>query len=221
MPPSEPGASEAGPAGRPPVVTWVFAALCLLVSVPAMFFPSLYHVLGGLKPLASPWQRLVLAFQHGFPGFPAPVHLAFNLALLGYLGPRVERILGHGRFALLTVAAMGTYAVAHLCPLVDGHGASGVIWAYAPVIFLDLRRRWRTDRDAARMDPEFQGGRGMLLIMWGAVTIVMAGIAYGSGYRGNPVYTVLLGNIFHVTATVTGLAFAFAWRRRILAAAPA
>ena len=200
-----------------PVVTWGFLAVCLAVSIPTMFRPGLYSFLGGFKPLASPWQRLTLAFQHGFQGLPAPVHLAFNVFLLLYCGVLAERLLGRLRFLLLTLAAMGTYAVAHLCPVVDGHGSSGVIWAYAPIVLVALRHAWRTDREGALRDPHFQRGRGVLLIMWGAVTLVMAGLIYGMGYRGNPLYALLLGNIFHITATATGFAFAFLWRHRITA----
>ena len=52
-----------------PILTVTFAVLCLLVSVPTMLDADLYRFLGGYKPLSSPWQRLTLAFQHGYRGY--------------------------------------------------------------------------------------------------------------------------------------------------------
>lgn len=65
-----------------PVVTIVFATSCLIVSLPTLFFPGLYQIFGGTKPLHYPWQKFTLAFQHGFHGLPLLVHLGLNLVLL-------------------------------------------------------------------------------------------------------------------------------------------
>ncbi len=173
-----------------------------------MFEPGLYSMIGGLKPLASPWQRLTLAFQHGFPGLPAPVHLGFSLVLLAVCAAPVERLVGPARFTLVTVCAMGAYAVAHLVPSVDGHGASGVIWAYAPILFVARRRRREEQpgRDAA-----------VLTVMWVVVPVVMTLLVYASGYRGNPLTALVLANLFHISGTLVGVFFAMLWSRGILA----
>jgi len=190
-------------------VTWVFLALCVAVTLAGMIRPGSREVLGGLKPLHSPWQRLTLAFQHGYGGLPPWLHLGLNAILLLRVGRAAERLLGSARFAALTVAAMGGFAVAHLCPRVDGHGSSGVIWAYAPVVFVAIR---------SGDGPGRKGLVALLAVMWIVVTPAMAAVAYAGGFRGNPLMALVLGNLFHVAASVVGIAAAFAWRDRIAAA---
>ncbi len=70
------------------------------------------------------------------------LHVAGNVAALGFFGGRVERVLGHARFALLYVASGVGGALLHVLvnpgatePMV---GASGAIWgvlAAAAVIY--------------------------------------------------------------------------------------
>lgn len=195
-------------------MTWLFAAACVAVSVPAFWDPSLRETFGGVGSPASAWQRIWLPFQHGFPGMPGPVHLAFNLLLLLTVGVEAERLLGSLRFAALSIAAAGTYALAHALPWVDGHGASGVIWAYGPVLFFGLRHAVRSGQTGA---PRAARARGWLWLLWGAVTLFMTVIPYAGGYRGSPLRPLLLGNWFHLVATLTGFPLAYAWRRRIAA----
>jgi len=198
-----------------PILTYSFLALCVLVTVPSIFIPSLYSYLGGTKPLTSNWQLLTLPFQHGFHGFPAILHLGLDALLLLYCGVFAERLLGRTRFALLTLAAMAAFAVAHQCPVVEGHGSSGVIWAYAPIVLVALRHERRKLRDGKRLHPYLELGEMVLVLMWGIITVIMTVLVYSLGYRGNPVFALLLGNIFHVSATLVGAALAYTWRDRI------
>lgn len=190
------------------MVTWTVLGLCLLISIPTMIDPSLYRFLGGFKPLGSEWQRLTLPFQHGFPGLPSPVHLALDAALLLTVGAAAERVLGSGRFALLTLAAMVAYAVAHTVPPVDGHGASGLLWAYAPVVFVATRGGGNTADAPARFS-------ALLAVMWVVVPLFVTVLVTLSGYRGNPILAFFLGNIFHLSGTIVGVVGAMAWRERI------
>ncbi|MBP2230342.1 membrane associated rhomboid family serine protease [Azospirillum agricola] len=95
--------------------------------VPAYFFGTVE--LAGPLPTSALWRGLFgHVLIHG-----DPVHLLTNMAVLWPLGASVERVVGHGRFALLfaagTVAGAlteGALAADRMAPLV---GASGAICA--------------------------------------------------------------------------------------------
>ena len=86
-----------------PFVKIIFAVSCLIVSLPTLFFPGLYEIFDGYKPLNYPWQKFTLPFQHGFYAFPLLVHFGLNLILLTFCGVFSEKILGAARFLLLTI----------------------------------------------------------------------------------------------------------------------
>ncbi|NIR47129.1 rhomboid family intramembrane serine protease [candidate division KSB1 bacterium] len=201
-------------AGRP-LITIVFAASCLIVSLPTLFFPGLYEVFGGYKPLSYPWQKLTLAFEHGFSGYPLIVHLGFNGFLLWYCGILAEKILGSARFLLLTLAAMVGFALAHSLAMIEGHGSSGVIWAYSPIVFVTLHSYQKMNKDKASSDPKFNQGKTILIIMWGVVTVFMAIIPYLFGWRGNIFFALIFGNIFHISGTCVGFLLILFWRNHI------
>lgn len=45
--------------------------------------------------------------------------------------------------------------------------------------------------------------------MYGIMVLVMALPPYLSGWRGNPGLSLLMGNLYHLVATVVGIAFAW------------
>ncbi|MFQ5605633.1 MAG: hypothetical protein ACE5HS_20365 [bacterium] len=199
-----------------PFVTIIIAGSCLLVSVPTFFFPQLYRVFGGLKPLNFFWQKYSLSFQHGFDGFPLILHLGGNLLLLCYCGVFSEKILGAARFLLLTVAAMLVFAGVHSLPWLEGHGSSGIIWAYSPIVFTTLIIYRKSLPVIAESDSVFQRGIMILIIMWGVITILMTILPYLVGGKGNLFIALILGNIFHAAAVAIGFLFSFLWRNVIL-----
>lgn len=200
-----------------PIVTLLFLSGCLIVSVPTLFYPGLYQIFGGYKPINYPWQKLTIAFEHGFYGFPLIVHLIGNGILLWFCGSFCEKLLGTARFFLLTVAAMLGFALTHSLPFIDGHGSSGVIWAYPPVMFIALRSFSSIDKSRAESDPGIEKIKMLLVIMWIVISVFMAVIPYFAGWRGNPLTSLLLANTFHISATVVGFVFALVWRRHIVA----
>jgi membrane associated rhomboid family serine protease len=155
-----------------------------------------------------------MSFAHGFPGFPLLVHLAANGVLFWFCGPFCEKILGTTRFAILVGTAIIGFSLTHMLFWVDGHGASGVIWALAPVVFVTLRV-YRKTAPEMKNDPTAQQSKIILFIMWIIVTFFMTLIPYFQGWQGNPLWAIVLGNTFHITATIIGFVFALSWRKHI------
>ena len=58
-------------------------------------------------------------FSTVFHGVVLLVHLGLNLILLRFCGIFSEKILGAGRFLILTIAARLGYAAAHSLPWID------------------------------------------------------------------------------------------------------
>lgn len=196
--------------GGRPVVSLVFLALCVLVTAGSMVFPSLSSLLGGVGEVRHVWQPFTAVLQHGWPGFPAIVHLGLNAFLILECGRPCERLLGSGRFLALCLAS--TAANAALQMLTEGvNGSSLVIWAWGPPLFLALRHARPEDGDGtarARL-------RGVLIVMYGIVTVAMGLLPYATGWRGNPLEALLRANQFHLVATAVGTLAALLWRQRI------
>jgi len=189
---------------------------CLLASLPLLLVPSLREVLGNEAPL--PLVRLLTSpFVHGFSTTSLLPHLAGNLVLLWYAGSRVERALGTGRFALLTVGALGAYGAIQTIWALDVNGASVFVWAYAPALAVEHRSDPRTEHgpfgDDATATPI------VLTVMWVVVPLAMTTVPYAFGWSGGFVPAFLLANTFHLSATAVGIGGAWIWRSRLRAAA--
>jgi hypothetical protein len=57
--------------------------------------------------------------------------------------------------------------------------------------------------------------RGVLVLMYGVIVAVMALLPYLGGWRGNPLYALFFGNLYHLVATGAGCAFALLAGRSI------
>jgi membrane associated rhomboid family serine protease len=197
-----------------PVVTYGFLVLCCSITLPTLMSPGLYDVFGGIEPRRHPWQLFTSVFEHGWPGFHGAVHLALNLFLILECGRPCERLLGSGRFFALCVSSMLANALAQT--MTEGvNGSSLVIWSWGPSLFLALR--WARRRDPSVVGSAAYGRiRGVLILMYGVIVVVMAVLPYVGGWRGNPLHALLLGNLYHLVATVVGLAFAAAGARALV-----
>lgn len=211
---ADPRAGRAGRRDRP-VVTWAFLALCVGVTVPSILFPSLADVFGGIGPRRYPWQVFTAVFEHGWPGFPAAVHLGLNAFLILECGRPCERLLGSGRFLVLGLASVAANAGTQV--LTEGvNGSSLVIWAWGPPLLFALVRT-RSDPDGSlerRLGAGRERIRGVLILMYLVVTAAMTALPYASGWRGDPFTAFLLGNRYHLVATGVGVVFAQLWKRR-------
>lgn len=202
---------------RTPVVAYVFLGLCLLVTLPSILYPSLYAILGGFVPRNYPWQVFTSIFEHGMPGIPAFVHLAFSAFLVLEIGVACERLLGRWRFLALTALAIcANAALQYYVGLVNG--ASLVIWAWGPPLLVAVIHARRADA-GTRWTQGYQRARGVLLLMYVGVTLGMTALPYWFGWRGNPLRALWYGNRFHAVATGVGIVLAGIWwgtiRRRL------
>lgn len=195
-----------GDGKRAPVVTYAFLGMCFLVTVPSLFFPQLYEILGGIEPRRHWWQVFTAAFQHGWPGFHGSIHLALNAFLILECGRPCERLLGSGRFLALSLFSLMANAV--VLSLTEGaNGSSMVIWSWGPPLLVALLWARRQNASAAG-SAAAQRLWGILILMYGIITLLMGLLPYMSGWRGNPLYSLFWANIFHLTAAVVGALFA-------------
>lgn len=192
---------------------WTFLGLCLAMTGLAMVSPAVEGALGGLEAPRSFWQALPSVLLHGLPGLPGLVHLGLNSALILECGRPCERLLGSGRFLLLSVAS----AVVNggLQTLTGGvNGSSQVIWSWGPALFVAL---WWARRQPGGGDGDEARVRNILVVMYVLVSLGMGILPYAAGWRGNPLVGFLMGNLFHISATLVGVLAALVWRRTILA----
>lgn len=172
--------------------------------------PEFYRQLSGIEPRTHWWQPITAALVHGWPAFPSWLHLGLNAFLILNAGVICERLLGSGRFLLLSLVSLLANALAiHLTEGVNG--SSVVIWSWGPVLFVALRTAStrRQARVAGRPVAEIHG---ILLLMYVVITILMAGLPYLYDWWGNPLEAFIRGNLYHMVATVVGIGFAFVWR---------
>jgi membrane associated rhomboid family serine protease len=201
---------------KPTPVTNIFLLLCLGVSVPSAFFPQVFDLFSGELPHEYWFQHFTLAFQHGARGMPLAIlgHLAVNIFLLLTCSRLVERLLGSGRFLLLSLVAWGGYALAQQVCCIWINGASGIIWAYSPFLLLPIR--W------SRSNPQWKRTAGtclaLLLLMWGAVTLALGLVPFLSDPGQSLMRTFFFGNLFHLTATAIGFVFFALWSRNLSSA---
>lgn len=184
------------------MISYLLMVLMIVISLAALIYPPLADIVGGVGAVRFPWQPWTAVFLHGWPGMPLLLHLAGNLVLLALVGPPVERMLGPGRFLLVTLAAIGAAGVVRLLSGVEFNGASAFIWAYAPLLWLLIRRE--EDDTAA-------GKTGLLWVMWLIVPLALGIILV---LNGAPLLTAFVwGNIYHLSATVVGFVAAWLWRK--------
>lgn len=201
-----------GPGPPRPLATYAILVLSWAVTVASLAYPSLYEVFGGLEPRTHPWQLFTAVFEHGWPGFPGLLHLGLNTFLMLECGVPCERLLGTRRFVALSLAAMLANAGVQML----GEGANGsslIIWAWGPPLYFALRAARRAD-PAVTTRSGYRRVQTILVIMYVVVTLAMPLIPYASGWRGNPLWALLLANQFHLVATLVGIVAALWWRPR-------
>lgn len=151
-----------------------------------------------------------MVFQHGASGVPPAIllHLALNTALLLTCGAMAERLLGSGRFLMLTLAAWCTFIAAQSISGIWINGSSGIIWAYSPFLFVSILRsntdtKWRQSARRAR---------GLLVIMWVIVPVAMGFVPLLFNRNHSLAHTFFYGNLFHFVSGFTGAAAYLLWR---------
>jgi rhomboid protease GluP len=135
----------AHPAPLEPWTTWTLIAVTAIASAAGLIFTHEQFPLGaGYGPgiAAGAWWRLVTAFfVHISLG-----HFLSNMIPLGFLGSRLERILGHWTFLCFYLACGATGSLVSLfaAPEQVSCGASGAVFGVCAGLFVHYALRLRT-----------------------------------------------------------------------------
>lgn len=127
-----------------PSVTIALISLCVALQLLVLVVPSVQGRLLFSPPLGlrEPWRFLTTAFLHS--GIP---HLVLNMMALYWVGPSLERLFGHWRFAAIyLLSAIGGSAFVLLWVLIQPDtaltatvGASGAVFGLFGAIFIAQR----------------------------------------------------------------------------------
>ncbi|HSP78728.1 MAG TPA: rhomboid family intramembrane serine protease, partial [Myxococcaceae bacterium] len=136
----------------PPVTSTVIVGSVVLFVLDALLAPAaarpsslgpIFQWIALFGPLVQEgqyWRVLTCVFAHG-----SPVHLLFNMVVAYQLGMPLERVIGSGRFLLLSlVTAVGASSLALLFNFqVPTVGASGMILGYGGAMLVTSTRDFR------------------------------------------------------------------------------
>ena len=186
-----------------PRVTMAIIGVCVILFLATGSFGAttaggneLYHRLSLFGPAVhyghDYWRLVTSGFLHS--GF---LHIFFNMYLLWYLGPQLERIMGPYRFATLYLTALlaGSLGALMQTTTTEVVGASGAVFGLMGATAVELHRRG--------YDP-FSGGIGALILLNLAIGFIPSfHIAWGGHIGG------LIGGV------LAALAFDQAERRRM------
>lgn len=188
-----------------PYLSLLFVLSCFLVSIPTYFNPLLYEVFGSNQWKNYFWQHLSYNLEHGSPwgGLPLPVHLLGNCLVIIVFGVLVERVLGRKHFFFLSVSALFLHILMRWGLGSTGNGASGITWAYAPMVFFIIVKLYRLNREKLIKDPLFYVSICIFLLIWIFITVDSA--INGMHHT----------NIFHLVASIVGIVYTYCYRKRI------
>jgi len=131
------------PRPPPPLVSWIFLGICVLVFLPHAMDPEPpdKYLLDGPAIAAGEWWRVLTSnFEH-----VTPLHILFNGLSIFSFGPVVERQVGSGRMLIISLIAgllSSATALAFMWHF-QSAGASGVIagWLGLALPIADARAR--------------------------------------------------------------------------------
>jgi membrane associated rhomboid family serine protease len=187
-----------------PRVTYAIIAICAVLFLATGSFSAasasgneLYHRLSlqgfiGIHELDQYYRLVTSGFLHS-----GLLHIFFNMYLLWYLGPQLERIMGSTRFGVLYLTALlvGSFGALAQTSVSEVVGASGAVFGLMGATAVELRRRG--------YDP-FSGGIGALILINLVIGFIPSfHIAWGGHIGG------LIGGV------LAALAFDQADRRRM------
>jgi membrane associated rhomboid family serine protease len=179
-----------------PRVTYAIIAICVVLFLATGSFSAagangneLYHRLSlqgfiGIDQLHDYYRLVTSGFLHS-----GLLHIFFNMYLLWYLGPQLERVMGSARFATLYLTALlvGSFGALLQTTVSEVVGASGAVFGLMGATAVELRRRG--------YDP-FSGGIGALILINLAIGFIPSfHIAWG-GHIGGLIGGVLAALAF-------------------------
>lgn len=188
-----------------PYVTLCLVLSCLVISIPLFFSSDFYHILGGGQGVNVNfwWQVITTRFSHG-RGIPLLPHLLGNVIAFAFFGTVIERLLGSGRFFLLSLATFSVATAWRTIAASYGNGASGICWGYLVFIVPILVWIWQKNKKQVLRDIAYILAIGYALFMLLGIPI----LAWITGVKGNM-------NFSHMVSLLTALPFFLVWRKTI------
>jgi membrane associated rhomboid family serine protease len=129
--------------------------------------------LRGFEVANGDWWRIVTAgFLHS-----GPLHLAFNMYFLYFMGQLLEPAIGRLRFGIIYAVSLlgGSFGALLISPDAQTVGASGAVFGLMGAGLLAMRARG--------IDP-MQSGLGVTLLLNLGITLVLPGISIGGHLGG-------------------------------------
>ncbi len=188
-----------------PLLSSVFLLTCSIVTIPTYFQNELYYVFALQSKPFYFWQLFSGVFEHSiFPGWFLWAHYLGNMSILIIFGVFIERLLGSWKLLIISITAGIIYvAFFHIRfsgQVISGSGASGIVYAYAPIVFyilyvLGIKKKFNLIQDKIFwiMVMEF-------VFIWGFITSIQS-------WDGT--------NIYHFLATLVGTVFVYIYRNSV------
>lgn len=188
-----------------PLVSSVLLAACTVVTIPTFFDRNLWYVFAMQSKPFYFWQLFSGIFEHSiYPSWFLLVHFAGNMSMAVIFGMLIERLLGSYKMLLLTLWAAFTNVLFFQLRFLGQYGmysgASGIVYAYSPIVLYIVIRYIKELRPAILRDPGFY----LLAMEFSLTWIVVTALASWNET-----------NVYHVVATLSGLVFLFACKKDV------
>jgi membrane associated rhomboid family serine protease len=188
-----------------PLVSSVLLAACSIVTIPTFFDRNLWYVFTLQSKPYYFWQLFSGIFEHSIhPSWFLWVHFAGNMSMALVFGMLLERLLGSYKMLLLTLWAAFTHVLFFQLRFLGqysmGSGASGIVYAYAPIALYIMIRYISTAKPAIHKDPAFYLVAAEFTLAW----IVVTALASWNET-----------NVYHVVATLSGFVFLLACKKTV------
>lgn len=188
-----------------PLISSVLFITCTIVTIPTAFQHELYDIFAMQSKPFFFWQAFSGIFEHSiFPGWFIWAHFLGNMTMVIAFGILIERLIGSGKMLILTLLAAVSYAaffqIRFAGQFTHGSGASGIVYAYAPVAIYSLWKFIKQANYNYRKDFLLYLLAFEFLFAWGFVTAV-------SSWSGT--------NIYHLLATIIGTLFCIGCKKQI------
>jgi membrane associated rhomboid family serine protease len=187
-----------------PFVSLGLALSCIVISLPQYFHPNLYTVLSFLPANPRWWQFFTFQFSHGEPVMGVP-HLISDVLSILFFGTIIERLLGSGRFIVLSLATFSTcFICVELLGSTVANGASGIFWGYLVFILPVLMWIWKKEQSKVFQDIfyDLAGVNALFMII---------GVAIFSWITTHTIINNT--NIVHSVSVITAVPLFFLWRK--------
>lgn len=188
-----------------PIVSIILIITCTIVTIPTCFENELYHIFVMQSKPYFFWQIFSGIFEHSiFPSWFIWPHFLGNMSIVILLGILIERLIGSNKMLVLTVLAAISnvlfFQMRYKGQFNQGSGASGIVYAYAPIALYILIKYIKESKYNYKKDILFYILAAEFIFIWVFITAK-------SSWSGT--------NIYHFIATIVGVLFLISFKKQI------